>query len=578
MTESTFKFDLPAHHKSIIKVIGVGGGGSNAVNHMHNEGITGVEFIVCNTDSQALNFSTIPNKLQIGVNLTEGLGAGANPEKGKHAALENKEEIRNMLSEDTKMVFITAGMGGGTGTGAAPVIAQVAKELGILTVGIVTVPFKFEGKKKMRQAMNGVEALRSNCDTVLMILNDKLLETFGNLSLHQAFAQADNVLTTAAKGIAEIITVPGYVNVDFEDVKTVMKESGGAVMGSAETSGESRAIRAIEEAINSPLLNNQNIQGADKILLSIISGEQAELKMDELTEITDFMQDIVGDDAEVIFGHGVDQELGESIRVTIIATGFEQEVNNDSEKPVAIEAAPVETPTPVETPAAQVSAPIQQTHIPTQQYHVQDSDPMTTPTPVPPTTPEEKKVFELDKDRAQQIDMFSMNQNQNANQEPTKKDTFEEEFRLKMQSLNFEKPERSVWEDQSLEAKKSVSKFEESDKDFELEMRELFQESQLNSEPIDEPLEELDGMAHPPSKKILLMQQSEERRERLDGINDNDSIDVNSYKEKLEVPAYLRKKVDLKNVPISSESFVSKYNLNEDNQLGGNKFLHDNVD
>ena len=514
MTESSFKFDLPTHHKSIIKVIGVGGGGSNAVNHMYNQGITGVEFIVCNTDAQALNTSPIPNKLQIGVNLTEGLGAGANPEQGKNAALENKEEIRNMLSEDTKMVFVTAGMGGGTGTGAAPVIAQVAKELGILTVGIVTVPFKFEGKKKMRQAMEGVDALKANCDTVLMILNDKLTEAFGSLSVNQAFAQADNVLTTAAKGIAEIITVPGYVNVDFEDVKTVMKDSGGAVMGSAETSGDSRARRAAEEAINSPLLNNQNIEGAEKILLSIISGDQAELQMDELTEITDFMQELAGDDAEVIFGHGVDSELGDSIRVTIIATGFESDT--------------------ADVPASN-----------NQGTHATDEP--------------SRKVFDLEKDV--QTNLFT------SEPQEVKEDTFEEDFQLKMKSFSFEKPER---------APEPEPKAVEEEDPFEIEMRQLFEESKNVS--YDEPLEELDGMAHPPSKKILLMEQSEERRRRLDGINNDDSIDTNSYKEKFDVPAYQRKKVNLKNVPASSESLVSKYNLDDENQLGNNKFLHDRPD
>jgi cell division protein FtsZ len=231
MSNNSYSFELPKHHKSIIKVIGVGGGGSNAVNHMFSQGIKDVEFIICNTDSQALMTSSIPNKLQIGANLTQGLGAGANPEKGMNAALESKEDIREMLSEDTKMVFITAGMGGGTGTGAAPVIARVARELDILTVGIVTAPFGFEGRKKMLQADAGIRELKENCDTVLVILNDKLREIHGNLSIRDAFAQADNVLTTAAKGIAEIITVPGYVNVDFEDVKTVMRNSGSAVMG-----------------------------------------------------------------------------------------------------------------------------------------------------------------------------------------------------------------------------------------------------------------------------------------------------------------------------------------------------------
>ncbi|MDN5201426.1 cell division protein FtsZ [Fulvivirgaceae bacterium BMA10] len=328
MSDSSYKFEIPKHHKSIIKVIGVGGGGSNAVNHMFSQGIKDVEFIVCNTDAQALNGSGIPNRLQLGVNLTEGLGAGANPEVGAAAAHESKEEIREMLSGDTRMVFITAGMGGGTGTGAAPVIAKVAKELDILTVGIVTAPFVFEGKKKMIQAEKGIEELKQNCDTVLVILNDNLREIYGNLSITQAFSQADNVLLTAAKGIAEIITVPGHVNVDFEDVKTTMKNSGTAIMGSSETEGENRARRAAEEAISSPLLDSKDINGAQKILLSIISGDQAELQMDELTEITSYIQEKAGDEAQVIFGHGVDPELGNGLRVTVIATGFEQDHYN----------------------------------------------------------------------------------------------------------------------------------------------------------------------------------------------------------------------------------------------------------
>ena len=323
MTEKPYQFDLPTHRKSIIKVIGVGGGGSNAVNHMFNQGIKDVEFVVCNTDLQALESSPIPKKLQIGIHLTEGLGAGANPEMGQNAAIESKEDIRELLSENTKMVFITAGMGGGTGSGGAPVIAQVSRELEILTVGIVTAPFSFEGKKKIIAAEKGIAELKQYCDTVLVISNDKLREVHGNLSIREAFSHADNVLTTAAKGIAEIITVPGHVNVDFEDVRTVMRNSGAAVMGSATLSGEDRATRAAEMAISSPLLNNKNIHGAQKILLSIISGEEAELQMDELAEITDYMQESAGDNAEVIFGHGIDSELGDCIRVTIIATGFE---------------------------------------------------------------------------------------------------------------------------------------------------------------------------------------------------------------------------------------------------------------
>src|SRR5690606_21759869 len=334
----SYKFEVPKHSqtRSIIKVIGVGGGGSNAVNHMYKQGIKDVEFVVCNTDNQALNGSPIPNKLQIGANLTEGLGCGANPDVGKNAALESKEQIREMLT-GTKMVFVTAGMGGGTGTGAAPVIAKIAKDMDILTVGIVTAPFAFEGKKKMAQAELGIDSLRENCDTVIVILNDKLREIYGNLSIHQAFGQADNILTTAAKGIAEIITLAGYVNVDFQDVRTVMLNAGAAVMGSAETRGEERAQKAAEGALASPLLDNRDIMGAKKILLSIISGVEAELQMDELTEITEYIQEQAGDEAEMIFGHGVDPDLGDRIRVTVIATGFnnsEMKAGSVSEKKV----------------------------------------------------------------------------------------------------------------------------------------------------------------------------------------------------------------------------------------------------
>ncbi|AXI24563.1 cell division protein FtsZ [Cardinium endosymbiont of Sogatella furcifera] len=330
MKDITYKFELPAHHKSIIKVIGVGGGGSNAVNNMYKRGIKDVSFIVCNTDVQALQSSPIPIKLQIGAALTSGLGAGANPEVGRNAALESKESIRELLDDETKMLFVTAGMGGGTGTGAAPVIASVARKQGILTVGIVTLPFSFEGKKKHVQAQEGINELRKHCDTVLIILNDKIQAILGGLSISEAFLEADNVLTTAAKSIAEIITVPGYVNVDFEDVKTVMKNAGAAVMGSGEAEGEGRALQAAETALASPLLDYTDIRGAKKILLSIVSGKAAELQMDELTIITNYIQEQTGNDAEMIFGHGSDPEMSESIRVTVIATGFnrEEEVEN----------------------------------------------------------------------------------------------------------------------------------------------------------------------------------------------------------------------------------------------------------
>lgn len=324
MAETKYEFAYSARNgHSIIKVIGVGGGGSNAVNHMFRQGIQGVEFFVCNTDAQALEMSPVPNKVQIGADLTEGLGAGAHPEVGRDAALETKEEIRDMLSKNTRMVFITAGMGGGTGTGAAPVIAEIARNLGILTVGIVTMPFNFEGKPKSKRAEEGIAELRKHCDTVLVIINDKIREVYGKATMKEAFGQADNVLTRAAKSIAEIITVAGNINVDFEDVKTVMKDSGAAVMGSATCEGENRARRAVEGAITSPLLNNTNIHGAKYILLSIVVGDEDDFQMDELEEITTYVQEQAGEDCEVIFGQATDESLGKAINVTIIATGFE---------------------------------------------------------------------------------------------------------------------------------------------------------------------------------------------------------------------------------------------------------------
>ncbi|MCB9187117.1 MAG: cell division protein FtsZ [Flavobacteriales bacterium] len=317
-------FNLPNGGGSIIKVIGVGGGGSNAVNHMYKQGIRGVDFVVCNTDQQALDMSPVPKKIALGSSLTEGRGAGAQAEVGRNAAIENLDDIKEVLENDTKMVFITAGMGGGTGTGAAPIIAEVARELGILTVGIVTVPFGFEGKKRKMQAEKGLEELKKHVDTVLVISNDKLREMYGNLKLSEAFHQADDVLTIAAKGIAEIITVEGYVNVDFEDVRTVMTNSGVAIMGSATTSGEDRAIKAVEQALASPLLNDNNIFGASNILLYISSGKD-EVTMDEVAEITDYIQEEAGMDADVIWGNGTDEDLGDKLVLTIIATGFHGE-------------------------------------------------------------------------------------------------------------------------------------------------------------------------------------------------------------------------------------------------------------
>jgi len=512
MTENHYSFDIPKHHKSIIKVIGVGGGGSNAVNHMYGQGIKDVEFVVCNTDSQALMTSPVPNRLQIGTSLTEGLGAGANPEQGMKAALESKEEIRDLLSEDTRMVFITAGMGGGTGTGAAPVIAKVARELGVLTVGIVTAPFGFEGKKKMKQAEAGINELKSNCDTVLVILNDKLREIYGNLPIRNAFAQADNVLTTAAKGIAEIITVPGYVNVDFEDVRTVMSSSGSAVMGSSTTDGENRAIRAAEEALASPLLNEKDILGAQKVLLSIISGEQAELQMDELSEITDYISEMAGEEAEVIFGHGIDTDLGESIRVTVIATGFDHHSDVlQIKKPTFIH---LESNKKIKKPDSQIDIFEER---------------------------EEKEVKEAPK--TSQPELFETTSETPYKFEPPAPPT--EEPNLSEHKIGF---------DDDL-----LDKIEE-------EQEKIYKPQETVNNNLD-------------TKRTVLLKQSKERVEKLNGLKQPNHDREEDYKDKWDTPAYIRRNINLQDVPHSSEKNVSKYNLNDDNQiLGNNKFLHDNVD
>lgn len=335
MSEDLMNFDIPGNPNSIIKVIGVGGGGSNAVNYMYGQGIKDVSFVVCNTDAQALTNSPVPVKIQLGESLTEGRGAGNKPLKGREAAIESLENIQQVLADNTKMAFITAGMGGGTGTGAAPIIAKAARDMGILTVGIVTIPFKFEGRIRIEQALEGVAEMEKHVDSLLIINNEKLRDMYGDLKLSNAFSRADNVLSTAAKGIAEIITVHGYINVDFADVETVMKDSGVAIMGSATADGDERAIDAIQAALESPLLNNNDIKGAKNILLNITSGVD-EITMDEVFEITDYVQGRVGATASIIWGSGTDELLKSEVGVTIIATGFASGhiIKNDQEKPV----------------------------------------------------------------------------------------------------------------------------------------------------------------------------------------------------------------------------------------------------
>ncbi len=546
----SYKFEIPKHHKSIIKVIGVGGGGSNAVNHMYRQGIKDVEFVVCNTDAQALNSSPVPYKLQIGTNLTEGLGCGANPEIGHAAAVESKEQIREMLA-GTKMVFVTAGMGGGTGTGAAPVIAKIAKEMDILTVGIVTVPFSFEGKKKSTAAQIGIEALRISCDTVLVILNDKLREIYGNLAIGQAFGEADNVLTTAAKGIAEIITLAGYVNVDFQDVRAVMQNAGAAVMGSSETRGDNRAIKAAQQALASPLLDSKDIMGAKKILLSIISGEEAELQMDELSQITEYIQAQAGDEAEVIFGHGVDPNVGDRIRVTVIATGFAHDgmvTKKEEEKKVhdldrtqipLFEAADnsvnqrgkeIELKIKEENPMADKDKPV---------LHKQEDKPV--------LIPEEKPIYA----------------------KPGEKPLKKEEPPREEKSYTF-----------TLFEKEEITSSHEEDPGN--DEGDLFSgdedEFKIGKAVSTDQVLDAEGMMEYRKTKERLEQQASQRREKLKA-NKKQEMTKEEFNEKWTHPAYLRRGVKMDNVPHSSEPFISRYNLNDDNSLlGNNKFLHDNVD
>lgn len=542
-TMKDYRFDLPRNQKSIIKVIGVGGGGSNAVNHMFAQGIKDVEFVVVNTDAQALKSSPVPLRLQLGASLTEGLGAGANPEQGKNAALESEDEIRELLSDNTKMVFITAGMGGGTGTGAAPVIARIAKELDILTVGIVTAPFMFEGKKKMGVAQRGIEALRENCDTVLVILNDKLREIYGNLAIRTAFGKADNILSTAAKSIAEIITIHQDVNVDFEDVKTVMKDAGAAVMGSSTEEGEGRAIRAAGAAISSPLLNNVDIKGAEKILLSIMSGEEEELSMDELSDITEYIQEKAGDDAEVIFGQGIDPDLAKGIRVTVIATGFEM----DRLSGAATLAAPVAKPREVES--------------------------------VVEATEVTKTVINLDSGKSKEVKEESVSDKTTfvfslPKATPTPEEKPEEApVEMSQEEISFEETEE----------KEEPIEFIQKDDTPEKIVHDLYPTEEEKAEEQEAPKEE--GKVEPAyandfyeDMKKKAIQRAHERFEKLKGSR-NLNPTPEELKEKMDVPAYQRKKVVLNKPEHSSENNVSKYNLNDENEiLGNNRYLHDNVD
>ena len=546
------RFDMPKEQSSIIKVIGVGGGGSNAVNHMYRQGIKGVDFIVCNTDHQALDISPVPTKIPLGQSLTEGRGAGSIPEIGKNAAIEDLEEIKEILAKNTKMIFVTAGMGGGTGTGAAPVIAQTARDMGILTVGIITVPFTFEGRKRRTQAEDGIEQMRDAVDTLLVINNDKLREMFGNLSLVNAFEQADDVLAIAAKGIAEVISVTGQINVDFNDVNTVMKDSGVAIMGSAEAEGEDRATKCVEQALSSPLLNDNNIEGATYVLLNITYGDKAVL-MDEISDITDYIQEEAGSTADVIWGHGHDETLGEKLCVTIIATGFKttphtglsfkapkkKRMNLEDERPTEI-TQEIESPVGEETIITADKEP----------QPVEDVDETTT-----------KKYF-LEEE---EVDHSIAEEKENS-QILTEINT---KYVAPIPSPELEKNDgkiRFLLEDDELED-------EVSEKEIELKVDQNVEESISFQSQEENKLNE--------AKEII-----DERLERIKKATQKlrSPLGLNEMEN---VPAYKRRNIELDDINPSSESEVSKYTLWESEDDNGekrtglsdnNSFLHDNVD
>ena len=553
----SLEFDLPKETTSIIKVIGVGGGGSNAVNHMFNQGIVGVDFIVCNTDRQALDVSPVPLKIQLGASLTDGCGAGSIPEIGKNSAIENIEEIRSILSNGTKMVFVTAGMGGGTGTGAAPIVAQIAKEMGILTVGIVTVPFGFEGRKRRQQAEEGLDEMRKNVDTLLVINNERLREISGNLSIGNAFSQADDVLAMAAKGIAEVISVTGNINVDFNDVNTVMKNSGVAIMGSASAEGENRAIEAVQHALSSPLLNDNDISGAKYVLLNITYGAQ-EVLMDEITAITDFIQDEAGSTADVIWGHGFDGSLGDKLSVTIIATGF------NSAPITGFEKAPERIVRPLEDePKNEIRRPLDS---PTQVNTWVPADETLS------TEPFLKTVEEVTPFATNQVEIVNSLIN---NLESTE-----------LLTDPFMKKEEVEKE----EVKEVLNKelfFEEKTETYDWEISTPVSEEGVKVEVVKYDLESpIEDKVIEISTRTVLSSEEQQRRaqERLVRIQEYTAKlkKADGISEFEKEPAYVRQNIQLDNSKYSSESRVSRFGLTKDENgtvlKGNNSFLHDNVD
>ena len=538
------KFEMLKEKSSIIKVIGVGGGGGNAVNHMYRQGIAGVDFIICNTDAQALELSPIPNKVQLGASLTEGMGAGSIPEVGKNSAIENIDDIKDMLGSNTRMLFITAGMGGGTGTGASPIIAKAARELDILTVAIITTPFSFEGKRRKMQAEDGLEELKKNVDSYLVISNDRLREIFGNLTLGSAFGQADDILTTAAKGIAEIITLPGYINVDFKDVRTVMKDSGVAIMGSYAAEGEDRAYKAVKGALSSPLLKDNEIEGASYILLNISSGIK-EVTMDEVSVITDFIQDQAGLSADLIWGNCSDENLGESISVTIIATGFQTK----EEREVTRQSVPIKQYLNTENPLVRpVNEIINTTTVKTQGI----------------AEPELKKEGRLQADLFGQI--FA-----SADKKISNETRYNSEEIIRHQLIEEDKPEEpklEISEEFTFDVKIAQSEFSTLIQDTELEAEEIVEQIDVDAYKTDESMDEQ-------------LRKSKERILRLKDLSMKLRTS-NGLQEMENQPAYKRKQMQMNDVPHSSESHVSRFTLSLDEGQTeirpNNSFLHDNVD
>ena len=554
--ESTLAFNLPKNQSSVIKVIGIGGGGSNAVNYMFHHGIEGVDFAVCNTDLQALEASPIPNKIQIGAEITEGLGAGANPEVGRKAAEESIDRIEELLDSNTKMLFITAGMGGGTGTGAAPVIARVAREKEILTVGVVTVPFWTEGGHRKEYAQNGLEELRDNVDTLLVINNDKLIEVFGDLTLSQAFGKANEVLNTATKGIAEVISQTLMVNIDLNDAKRVLKNSGTAVMGQAYAAGENRAIEAVEAALDSPLLNDNNIKGAQQVLLKIVTGSgEQEIRMTELFSIKKHIQDAAGCDVNIIEGIGVEDGLSDQISVTVIATGFEVKDGFGPRKPE-----------------------------PPKVYDL-DGDDSNLDVVVEESTTEDKLIVDEPTEEAPQATInfeeinpvinFDLNTDIEVQKEETIESlvTREEEVLVEQEEvapLNFEI--------------KELETQEEAPVVHLLELDDMDSEANLPEEIIPDLKDEKEISKTPINHGISAEQMAIRSRERMDRLRDiSFKLRTPSGLTDLEnEPAYKRRNVELDEAPHSSESEVAQYTLSEDNdnnvEIKPNYFLHDNVD